>query len=310
MSNKEEWKEEKKKEKEKNRVRWELSDIRDELMYELDDLYDELEDEMVDLRDEGEDIKDELRDELEELIEEREELLGEVVEMRGEVEIFGEDAREKIEDSSKKFNRLKQRTQRHQEKFNEKVLKRVEKAKRKAARINISVNEDMSEEWKDWAEGLGESVSELVRKSMKFVKNNIGDLKKLEEWGKKMERMGVGLETKIEKAVKDSGIEDLSEKLEKQFGKEKGKPIIRVAINTDSGKERIMKRVSGLIKLHKVLPIDKFAQALNETEQFAENLIYELAAEGIEGDLEGGVFKFTSTPDEVILKIKELIEKL
>jgi hypothetical protein len=35
-----------------------------------------------------------------------------------------------------------------------------------------------------------------------------------------------------------------------------------------------------------------------------------LAAEGIEGDLEGGIFNFTSPIDEVISKIKELLEKL
>jgi predicted RNase H-like HicB family nuclease len=40
----------------------------------------------------------------------------------------------------------------------------------------------------------------------------------------------------------------------------------------------------------------------------AENLIYELAAEGIEGTLEEGVFKFTSTPEEVISKIDELLK--
>ena len=68
----------------------------------------------------------------------------------------------------------------------------------------------MSEEWKDWAEGLGASVSELVRKSMKFVKNNIGDITKLEQFGRKMEKMGVN----IEKAVKNSGIEKLGKKIE------------------------------------------------------------------------------------------------
>ncbi|GAH97864.1 unnamed protein product, partial [marine sediment metagenome] len=30
-------------------------------------------------------------------------------------------------------------------------------------------------EWRDWSEELGSSVSELIRKSMRFVKDNIGD---------------------------------------------------------------------------------------------------------------------------------------
>jgi len=168
----------------------------------------------------------------------------------------------------------------------------------------------MSEEWKDWAEGLGASVSELVRKSMKFVKNNIGDLKKLEEWGKKMEKMGAGFETKIEKAVKDSGIEELSEKLEKQFGKEKGKPKIRVAITTDFDKEKIKKMVNGLITIHKAIPIEKLAQIFETPNTFAENLVYQLAGEGIEGNIEGGLFKFKATPEEVISRLNELIDKL
>ncbi|MHA1885989.1 MAG: hypothetical protein ACW96S_13105, partial [Promethearchaeota archaeon] len=64
----------------------------------------------------------------------------------------------------------------------------------------------------------------------------------------------------------------------------------------------------GLVKLHKSLPIDKLAQAMGKSIEQAENLIYELAAEGIEGTLEEGVFKFTSTPEEVISKIDELLK--
>ena len=184
-------------------------------------------------------------------------------------------------------------------------MKKVEKAKK---RINISVDPEMSEEWRDWAEGLGASVSELVRKSMKFVKNNIGDLKKLEQWGRNMEKMGVG----IEKAVKDSGIEKLGKRLEKEFGKKKGKgkAKVSIAVVQDTDKERIKKRVNGLIKLYNSLPIEKLAQALGKSNEDAENLIYEMVAEGIEGTLEEGVFKFTSTSEEVISKLNELIDKI
>ncbi|MBA7653182.1 hypothetical protein ES703_61025 [subsurface metagenome] len=293
------------KETDMGRVRLELNTIRDDLMYELDDLHDDLKEAIEDLEDEAEDIKDDLKDELEDLMEERESLLEEVGDIRGELEDYGEDARDQIEHGKEKLEKLKQKIERHEAKFAEKVLKKVEKAKK---RINISVDPEMSEEWRDWAEGLGASVSELVRKSMKFVKNNIGDLKKLEQWGRNMEKMGEG----IEKAVKDSGIEELGERLEKEFGKKKGKgkAKVSIAVVQDTDKERIKKRVSGLIKLHKSLPIEKFAQALGKSNEDAENLVYEMVAEGIEGTLEEGVFKFTSTSEEVISKLNELIDKI
>lgn len=293
------------KETDMGRVRLELNTIRDDLMYELDDLHDDLKEVIEDLEDEAEDIKDDLKDELEDLMEERESLLEEVGDIRGELEDYGEDARDQIEHGKEKLEKLKQKIERHEAKFAKKVLKKVEKAKK---RINISVDPEMSEEWRDWAEGLGASVSELVRKSMKFVKNNIGDLKKLEQWGRNMEKMGEG----IEKAVKDSGIEELGERLEKEFGKKKGKgkAKVSIAVVQDTDKERIKKRVSGLIKLHKSLPIEKFAQALGKSNEDAENLVYEMVAEGIEGTLEEGVFKFMSTSEEVISKLNELIDKI
>ncbi len=123
-----------------------------------------------------------------------------------------------------------------------------------------------------------------------------------------MEKMGEG----IEQAVKDSGIEELGEKLEKQFSgkKKKGKTKVHFTVNHDIDKERIKKRVSGLIKLHNSIPIEKFAQAIDKSKEDAENMIYEMVAEGIEGTLEEGVFKFTSTSDEVISKLNELINKM
>ncbi|MFX0028540.1 MAG: hypothetical protein ACFE8B_04990 [Candidatus Hermodarchaeota archaeon] len=308
MSNDEDWekKEENRDSREESRVSWELNDIRDELKFDLDEMYDELEEEIEAIKEDAEDIKEDLKEDLEDLIEEREELLDEVGEIKDELGSYEENAIDQIEHAKEKLERLKEKIERHQEKFEEKVFKKVEKAKKKAARINISVDEDMSEEWKDWAEGLGASVSELVRKSMKFVKNNIGDIAKLEHLGRELE--GVGLD--IEQAVKNSGIEKIGRKLEKELGRKKIKPKIKLATITDDvNKERIMKRVSGLVKLHKSLPIDKLAQALNETKEFAENLVYELAAEGIEGELEEGVFKFTNTAEEVISKLNELIDK-
>ncbi len=307
MPNNEKWNANEEREEERSRVRWELNDIRDELMFELDDLHDELKDVIDDLRDQADDIKDDLRDELEDLMEERESLLDEVGDIKGELEYYGDDAREQINHAKEKLKLLKEKIKKHEAKFTEKVQKKVEKAKKKAARINISVDPDMSEEWRDWAEGLGASVSELVRKSMKFVKNNIGDIAKLERLGRNLELMGED----IEQVVKDSGIEEIGEKFEQKFGKKKkGKHEIKLTIDTETKKERIKKRVSGLIKLYNSIPIDKLAQALGKSNEDAENMVYEIAADGIEGTLEEGVFKFTSTSEEVISKLNELIDKI
>ncbi|MFW9990035.1 MAG: hypothetical protein ACFFC3_15415, partial [Candidatus Odinarchaeota archaeon] len=83
-----------------------------------------------------------------------------------------------------------------------------------------------------------------------------------------------------------------------------------IAVKQDITKERIKKRVYGLIKLHNKLPIEKLALALGKSSEAAENLIYEMVAEGIEGKLEESVFKFTSTSEEVISIIDELIDKM
>ena len=291
------------------KIKWELNEIRDDLIDELDDLNDEFRDEIEDLIDESEEVKEELSEELEELEDERESLLKEIGDVREGLEDLGDDAKERIEKTKEKLEHLTEKVHKYEEKLREKVRKKLEKARKKAAkRINISVDPEMSEEWKDWAEGLGASVSELVRKSMKFVKNNIGDITKLEQFGRKMEKMGVN----IEKAVKNSGIEKLGEKIEKKFNGKKGKSKIYSVIVQDSDKERIKKRVSGLIKLqlHNCLPIDKLAQAIEKSYEEAENLIYELVGEGIEGSIEEKVFKFASTSEEVISKLNEMIDKM
>jgi DNA repair exonuclease SbcCD ATPase subunit len=292
---------------EKDSIRWELNEIREELLDELDDLKEDFTDDIDDLIEDSEEIKDELREELEDLESERESLLNEIGDVREELENLGDNARERIDDAKVKLGRLRDKAYKYETKFSEKLTQKLEKAKKKAVkRINISVDPEMSDEWKDWAEGLGASVSELVRKSMKFVKNNIGDIGQLEKLGKKLEKMGDG----IEKAVKNSGIEDLGEKFEKEFGKKKDDAKIKVAIVQESDKERIKKRVRGLVKLHQSIPIEKLAHALGKTTEEAENLIYELADEGIDGNIEEGVFKFTNTSNEVISKLNELIDKI
>jgi hypothetical protein len=146
---------------------------------------------------------------------------------------------------------------------------------------------------------------------MQFVKENIGDLQKLEKLGGLAEASGIeDLEDRIEQAVESSGIEDLGN----IFG-EKGKikpPKVNIKMpqSSISEKERIKKRIRGLIKLQGAIPIDKLSQALEISEDDAENMIYELAAEGVEGKLEEGVFKYTSNEDEVISKLFNLIDIL
>jgi len=287
-------------EKLKRIISYELEDIKEELMEELEDLHEDFEGEIEDLKDAKEEIKDELITELEELQDERDYLLREIGDTSKELENLGENAREQVERAKDRLERIRDKIEKQKDKYQDKMRKKLEKATKKAAkRINISVDEDTSEEWRDWSEELGSSVSELIRKSMRFVKNNIGDISKLEEMGETIER-----------AVKESGIEDLGSRLEREIKKNKIKPKIKINLATLEDKERIKKRVRGLIKLQNSLPIDKLAQALDRTNEDAENLIYELVDEGIDGSLEEGVFKFTGTPEDVISKINELIDKM
>jgi len=257
----------------------------------------ELESEIAeDLRELNDDPSEDLRDLIEEKKEERQDLLEEIRELREESR---DDLRERKED-------LRERRAELAEKFREKERKARARAKRqeykerkardKVTRINISVPPDTSEEWREWSDNLGSSVSELVRKSMKFVKNNIGDLRSLEEFGKKMEKWG----DNIEKAVEESGISELGNKIK-----------IKASSGESSvDKERIKRRITGLIKLQKGIPINKFALALNKSEEFAENIIYELVAEGIEGELVEGVFKFSGNTEDVLSVLFGLIDKI
>jgi len=286
----------------KKKIKWELDDIKDDLKEELEDLHEDFVDEIEDLRDIKEEIKEELLEELEDLQDERNYILREIEDTKEEIDEIQENEKEKIEEAEEKLEHVKAKMEKHREKYLDKIQKKIDKARKKVAkRINISVDSDTSDEWRDWSEELGSSVSELIRKSMRFVKDNIGDLSKLEELGENIER-----------AVKKSGIEALADKIERKVGGKKKKPRIKIDLSSSSSidTDRIKKRVRGLIKLQKSLPIDKLAQALNRAKADAENLIYELVDEGIEGTIEEGVFKFTSAPDEVILKINELIDKM
>jgi len=291
-------------EKIKEKIRWDLEDIKDDLMEELEDLHDDLVDEIEDLKDTKDEIKEELLEELEDLQDERNYILREIEDTKDGIDDTKENEKEQIEEAEEKLERVKAKVDKQREKYLGKMKNKIEKAQKKVAkRINISVDSDTSDEWRDWSEELGSSVSELIRKSMKFVKDNIGDFSKLEEWGESIER-----------AVKESGIEDLADEIEREVGGKKKKSRIKIDLSSSKSSsgdtDRIKKRVRGLIKLQKSLPIDKLAQALNRAKEDAENLIYELVDEGIEGTIEEGVFKFTSALDDVISKINELIDKM
>lgn len=173
-------------------------------------------------------------------------------------------------------------------------------------RINVSLPKAKKDEWKNLATKFSTSVSQLIRNAMEKFEKGMENIDSIEVLGEKLDHMGAD----IEKILKESGLEDLGDKIERQFNKKKIKPIFKEQISPKIDKDRIKQRVKGLIKIQKSLPIEKLAQALNKTKEEAENLIYELAAEGIDGILESGVFKFKDDPEVVISNLFDLIDKM
>ncbi len=108
----------------------------------------------------------------------------------------------------------------------------------------------------------------------------------------------VRMAIEIEKVLNESGLKESGDSIENYF---------RSSI---VDKKQMKGRISELIMVQKVLPIKILAEILNIAVGEAENLIYELAAEGIDGDLEEGVFKFTSSPEIVLSKLFELVDKM
>ncbi|MBY9004485.1 MAG: hypothetical protein KGD73_10970 [Candidatus Lokiarchaeota archaeon] len=310
-----------------------MTDKNGEDYFEEDEENEEYLEELREREEEVREQEEELRERIREIAEEiREKVEERVEDLKDKAEERKEREQERLEREMERMEAEREKIEAEMERLSEKVEAKVEKARmkaekarrkaeimrEKATRINISVPPEMSEEWREWSDTLGSSVSELVRKSMRFVKNNIGDLEKLDEFGRKMERWGDNLE----KAVEESGIEELGDKIEQGLrdvglddikvrtknGKKGSR--IKVNLNVSSDSERIKKRIKGMIKLHKSIPINKLAQALNKSEEFAENLIYELAAAGVEGELEENIFKFIGDVDEVLGTLFKLIDKL
>ena len=76
--------------RENGRIKWELNEIRDDLLDELDDLHDDFYDEIEDLIEDSYDIKEDLQDELDELEEERDSLFNEIGDVKKELGDLGE----------------------------------------------------------------------------------------------------------------------------------------------------------------------------------------------------------------------------
>jgi chromosome segregation ATPase len=287
-------------EEEKENLREKLNDIQENLKEQLEDIKEEIDEKSQELKEEREEMKQELEDALEDLKDEEEELRSENVEIEEALKNINDLRKEQYEEFQRKFDKHKEKVSKEGHKFTEKAKKKMEKAEKKAARrINISVEPDISEDWKDWAGDLGTSVSELVRKSMEFVKDNIGDLKKLEKMGEYFDKMGGD----IERTIKESGIENLGEKI-------KAKITVDTNSHFRNNKETIKKRIQGIIKLHKAIPLDKLALAMNKKVEDAEKLIYELVGEGLDGTLEEGIFKYTGDIKDVIARFDKIIDEM
>ncbi|MEJ2250010.1 MAG: hypothetical protein P8Y70_17000 [Candidatus Lokiarchaeota archaeon] len=305
----------------------EIDDLEEDILDELEDLEDDINDELEDIfegigeeqeshkdvaekydekfRNKFEKNKDKLRAK-QEKIQQNYEKLKEKMERKGEKD--GIDLKSIGERLKSVNNKIKERI----EKINEHLEESKEKAKaarEKFERMNISVPGEMKDDWKDWADNLKTSVSELIRTSMGAVGKALseGNLKDIENIGEQ-----------IEKAVKASGIEELGEKIEasvevkpQKVKPQEAKIYKETEVPTEGiDKDRLKKRVQGLIKLQGNIPISKLAQIMNIADEQAENLIYEIAAEGIDGSLEEGIFKFKNDPDEVIRILFTQIDKM
>ena len=275
--------------------------------------------------DKAEDIFEQVREDIEEAmetaretLEEADEEIREAIDEAQEILEEAQDLMEEAANSSKLSTAVKKKGKAiaKADKARAKVIKAIERAKRRMAkarakseRIDLTVPKGMKNEWKGLAGKLSVSVSELVRNAMKVLESNMGNIEKLGEGIEKAVRDS-GIEEigdNIEKAVKDSGIEDFGKGIEKAV---RDSGIETKPEQSKVDRERIKKRVSGLIKIRKNLPIDKFAQALNKTLEEAENLVYELAAEDIECTIEEGVCNFDTDLEKVISVLSELIDNM
>lgn len=184
------------------------------------------------------------------------------------------------------------------------------KEKGKKVRINFTLPEDMKQSWKGLADDLNISISQMIRTAMDTFEKNIDNLGELGDLG----------DIRIEKRKKKKGnfsdlesrIERWGDKLEKKFEdkfEKSGKSGQAGIQYNEEDREKLKKRIKGFIKINQSIPVDKFAQILNCSIAEAENLIYELAAEDIDGFMEKGVFRYESSTEDVISTIFRILEK-
>lgn len=181
------------------------------------------------------------------------------------------------------------------------------KEKGKKVRINFTLPEDMKSDWKNLADDLNISISQMIRTAMDTFEKNIDNISDLGDLGdiridrrKKKKRNFDDIGVRIEKWG-----DKLEKKLEAKFG-ESGQTGIQF---DEHNQEKLKKRIKGFIKINQNIPVDKFAQILNCSIAEAENLIYEIAAEGIEGFMEKGVFRYDSSTEDVISEIFKILER-
>ncbi|TXT54468.1 MAG: hypothetical protein BAJALOKI2v1_770012 [Promethearchaeota archaeon] len=194
-----------------------------------------------------------------------------------------------------------------------------------------SASEEDAEDWDKMTQDLTNSVSELVGTITKSIRPSLKGLKslfKLGSMGKKFEKFG----EEIEKAVKNSGLEDLDKNIEvilkaqgdKKATQDEQQPahfrredLTDIPVkgkesepNTKISKEKMKKRVKGLIKLKHSVDSKKLTQILDIEEKEAQKIVEEIASQGIEGNLEGNIFKIEQDPEDVIRFLNRKIEEL
>lgn len=203
-----------------------------------------------------------------------------------------------------------------------KARTKSERDRNKKVRINFTLPENMKDDWKSLADELGISVSEMIRDAMEEFKQGMKSLegldKDLGKMGKKLGKFGKKVSKYVESQVQNaypyaSSAPNPPTPPTPPFSPDRPVSPVPPSAATSLSlieKERMKKRITGLIRIQNGIPIDKLAQALKQTEEDAENLIYELVAEGIEGKLEGGVFKYKNKVEEVIETFHRLIDRM
>ncbi len=180
----------------------------------------------------------------------------------------------------------------------------------KKVRINFTLPEDMKSDWKDLADDLNISISQMIRTAMETFEKNIDNVSDLGDIHIEKRKKKKGNFDNLEQRIERWG-DKLEKKLEKKYGTQDfypNKTRNGIKINEEN-QEKLKKRIKGFIKINQNIPVDKFAQILNCSIAEAENLIYELAAEGIDGFMEKGVFRYESSTEDVISEIFKILER-